>query len=82
MTSLCNVNVIILRPRNDDLEVKVFMFGGGASAPLDEGVYFGVARVVACMIAGSEFINVYIPNDLNPQTHCIQRIFDNFSPPG
>ena len=40
--------------RNEDLKVEVFTFGRGASAPLDEGVYFGTARVVARMTTGAD----------------------------
>lgn len=40
--------------RNEDLEVEVFTFGRGSSAPLDEGIYFGAAHVVAHMTAGAD----------------------------
>ena len=34
--------------------LEVFWFGRGASVPLDEGVYFGAARVVTPMAAGAD----------------------------
>ncbi|KAF8124116.1 hypothetical protein EV363DRAFT_1299992 [Boletus edulis] len=40
--------------KHDDVEVDVFTFGGGSSAPLDDGVYFGAARIVARMTAGAD----------------------------
>ena len=37
-----------------DFPVEVFTFGGGASAPLDDGAFFGAACIVACMTAGAD----------------------------
>ena len=37
-----------------DLPVNVFTFGGGASAPLNDGVFFGSAHVVARITAGTD----------------------------
>ena len=37
-----------------DLPVDVFTFGGGASAPLDDGAFFGSARVVARITVGAD----------------------------
>ncbi|KAH0828777.1 hypothetical protein J3R83DRAFT_3215 [Lanmaoa asiatica] len=39
-----------------DQPVEFFTFGGGASAPLDDGVYFGTARVVTRTTIANDFI--------------------------
>ncbi|KAF8133840.1 hypothetical protein EV363DRAFT_1295278 [Boletus edulis] len=40
--------------KHDNVEVDVFTFGGGSSAPLNDSVYFGAACVVARMTAGAD----------------------------
>ncbi|KAH0830197.1 hypothetical protein J3R83DRAFT_1552 [Lanmaoa asiatica] len=37
-----------------DQPVEFFTYGGGSSAPLDDGVYSGIARAITRMTAGAD----------------------------